>query len=70
MTGKALTTRLFSNFHNSMYTGAMEPFGLNGVCPGGGVLVGRFLGNVNDIELSRAEEPVYAHWTVTIAGAD
>ena len=38
--------------------------------PLGWVLAGRFLGNVNDIELSRAEEPVYAHWTVTIAGAD
>ena len=34
------------------------------------MLAGRLLGNMNDIELSRAEEPVDAHWTVTIAGAD
>ena len=34
------------------------------------MLTGRLLGNMNDIELSMAEEPVDTHWTVTVAGAD
>ena len=53
-----------------MYTGPMEPFCLIGVCPGGGVLTGRLLGNMEYIELSKAEEPVDTHWTVTVVGAD
>ena len=31
--------------HNSMYTGAMEPFCLNRGTPGGEVLAGRLVGN-------------------------
>jgi hypothetical protein len=34
------------------------------------VLAGRLLGNMNDIELSSAEEPVDTQWTVTVVGAD
>ena len=34
------------------------------------MLAGRLLGNMNDIELSRAEEPEDTHWTVTVVGAD
>jgi hypothetical protein len=52
-----------------MYTGAMEPFSLIGVYPlgwGAGWAVAGKLG----AQLSKAEEPVDRHWTVTVVGAD
>jgi hypothetical protein len=34
------------------------------------VLAGRLLGEQGNIELSKAEQPVDRHWTVTVVGAD
>ena len=40
------------------------------MCPWGGVLAERLLGNWGWVrELSRAEEPVDRHWTGTVVGA-
>jgi hypothetical protein len=64
---------------SSLYTKASYPPQLPcsrpastlGVHPGGGLLAGRLLGNWGWVrELSRAEEPVDRHWTVTVVGAD
>jgi hypothetical protein len=44
----------------------MEPFWLIGVCPWGGVLAGRLLGNKEWVQLSRTEEPENRHWTVEL----